>query len=65
MHHVGSPTRSVVSIGFIKISEHELYRCPEVVKGVASSLQKFHDIYRLDIMLVEVSYWQRIDEILR
>ena len=44
-------------------SEHDFYWHPDVVKGVASSLQKVHDIYGLGIILGEVSYWQRTDEI--
>ena len=46
-------------------SEHELYRCPDVFKGVASSFQKIHDIYGLGITLVEVFYWKRIDDIFK
>ena len=42
-------------------SEHELYRYPDVVEGVASSLRKAHDMYGLGIILVEISGWQRID----
>ena len=48
-----------------KISEHHLYRYPDVVKGVASSLQKVHDMYGLDTISVGVTYWQRINEILK
>ena len=46
-------------------SEHDIYRYPNVVKPVASSLQKGYDIYGEGIILLGVSYWQRIDEIFK
>ena len=46
-------------------SEHDLRRYPDIVKGVALSLRKAHDMYSLGTILVEVSYWQRIDEIFK
>ena len=49
------------SDGHRRKSEHELYQCPDVFKGTASSLQKIHNIYGLGIILVEISGWQRID----
>ena len=45
-------------------SEHDLHRYRDVVKSVASSLQIVHDMHGLGTILVEISYWQCIDEIL-
>ena len=52
------------SDGHEKDSER-LYRYLDVVKGVASGLQKAYDVYGMGTILVEISGWQRIDEILK
>ncbi len=46
-------------------SVHDVYGYPDVVRGLVSSLQKAHDIYGLELILVEISGWQRIDEIFK
>ena len=45
-------------------SEHDIYRHPAIVARTISRSQKSHDVYSLGIILVEIAYWKRIDEIM-
>ena len=48
-----------------RLSEHDIYRHPAVLARTTSRSQKSHDIYSLGIVLVEIAYWKRIDEIMQ
>ena len=45
-------------------SKDDIYRHPAVLRGAAPRSQKSHDIYSLGVVLVEIAYWQPIDEIM-
>lgn len=46
------------------ILEHELYRHPELISQLSNRSKKSHDIYSLGIVLVEIAFWQPIEDIL-
>ena len=45
-------------------SENDIYRHPSIIRRTAIRSHKSHDIYSLGIVLVEIAYWKRIDEIM-
>jgi hypothetical protein len=47
------------------IREHELYRHPELTSLTSSRSKKSHDIYSLGIVLVEIAFWQPVEDILQ
>lgn len=48
----------------LRPSKDDIYRHPDVVRGAAPRSQKSHDIYSLGVVLVEIAYWQPIDQIM-
>jgi serine/threonine protein kinase len=46
------------------ILEHELYRHPELTSLLSNRSKKSHDIYSLGIVLVEIAFWQPIEDVL-
>jgi hypothetical protein len=47
------------------VREHELYRHPELTSLTSSRSKKSYDIYSLGIVLVEIAFWQPIEDILQ
>ena len=45
------------------ILEHELYRHPDLTSLLSNRSKKSHDIYSLGIVLVEIAFWQPIEDI--
>jgi Prion-inhibition and propagation/Protein kinase domain len=45
--------------------EHDLYRHPRVLGHASSRSRKSDDIYSLGVMLVEIAYWQQIEDIMQ
>jgi len=44
-------------------SEHDIYRHPGIISRTLSRSKKSHDIYSLGVVLVEIAFWQRIDDV--
>ena len=45
--------------------EHDLYRHPRMLGHASSRSRKSDDIYSLGVMLVEIAYWQQIEDIMQ
>ena len=43
----------------------DLYRHPELIGVTSTRSRKSHDIYSLGIVLVEIAYWQPIENVLK
>ena len=44
--------------------EHELYRHPDLLTLKSKRSQRYHDIYSLGIVLIEIAMWQPIEKII-
>lgn len=45
--------------------EYELYRHPELTSLTSTRSKKSHDIYSLGIVLIEIAFWQPVEDILQ